>query len=240
MLSVFVCEDDKTQRERLERYIKNYIMIEDYDMQLVLSVDNPEDILEYLEKHPGITGLYFLDIDLKHEMTGIRLATEIREVDDLGKIVFVTTHGELSYLTFIHKVEAMDYIIKGVPEEVMVRVQECIRVAHKRHLNDQSNEKKVFKVKLGSKIRAISYSEIMFFESSTVPHKIILHMRDGQLEFYQSIRELENIAENFYRCHKSFVVNKEKIKNIDKKKREIEMENGEICLVSVRGIRGIL
>ena len=209
-------------------------------MQLVLSVDNPEDVLTYLVNHPGTTGLYFLDVDLKHKMTGIGLASEIREVDDLGKIVFVTTHGELSYLTFIHKVEAMDYIIKGSPEEVMARVHECIRVAQKRHLNDQSNEKKVFKVKVGSKIRAISYSEIMFFESSVVPHKIILHMADGQLEFYQSIRELENINENFYRCHKSFVVNKEKIKNIDKSRREIEMENGEICLVSVRGMRGIL
>ena len=79
----------------------------------------------------------------------------------------------------------------------------------------------------------------MFFESSTVPHKLILHTDTRELEFYGSIRDLEANDECLYRCHKSFVVNKNNIKSINKNLREIEMMNDEIVLVSVRAMRGL-
>ncbi len=239
MLSIFICEDDVAQRQRLELYIQNYIMIEEYDMELVLATHCPHEVLDYVQSHKNMTGLYFLDVELNDTMTGIDLAAEIRNYDDLGKIVFITTHSELAYMTFTYKVEALDYIIKDDSNDIQKRVGECMAIANKRYLNDHREEKKVFKVSVGSQIRGIDYREIMFFESSTVPHKIILHMENGQLEFYHSIKELANIATNFYRCHKSFVVNKENIKYIDKTKREIEMINEEICLVSVRGMKGL-
>lgn len=240
MLSVFICEDEKMQGEYLKKCITNTIMIEEYDMKFVMNTDSPYDILEYLKSHKGITGVYFLDVDLKSDMNGISLASKIRDYDDLGKIVFVTTHSELSYLTFLHKVEAMDYIIKGNADDVSNRIHECLKVINDRYTNIQLEERKFFKVKIGSQIRVIDYSEIMFFESSTVPHKIIIHMKNGQLEFYHSIKELSEMDENFYRCHKSFIVNKDNIKRIDKKNREIEMKNGEKCLVSIRAIRGLI
>ena len=240
MLSVFICEDIKSQRSQLEKYISNYIMMEELDMELVLSTDNPYGILEYLKSNTNTKGLYFLDVDLKSDITGIGLASEIRELDVLGKIVFVTTHGELTYLTFVYKVEAMDYIIKDTPENICKRVQECLDVANKRHLSDQNSEKKLFKIKTGSSIRGIDYSDIMFFESGSAPHKVILHMHNSQIEFYHTINELENIGDEFYRCHKSFVVNKNNIQNINKSEKIIEMVNGECCLISSRAMKGLL
>ncbi|MGH2251757.1 response regulator, partial [Enterococcus faecalis] len=108
--------------------------------------------------------LYFFDVDLQHELSGIALAYEIRKIDNIGKIIFVTTHSEMSYLTFTYKIEAMDYIIKDIPEEIDRRVRECIKVAHERYLSDiVSNKVKFFKVKVGDTIRSIPYDEIMFF-----------------------------------------------------------------------------
>ncbi|GGO06589.1 LytR/AlgR family response regulator transcription factor [Saccharibacillus kuerlensis] len=239
MLSVFICEDDSKQRERLEKIVADHIMIEALDMELVHTTGDPTSVLDYLDRHPKTTGLYFLDVDLKHEMSGIALASEIRERDNSGKIVFVTTHGELSYLTFIYKVEAMDYIIKDRSDEIERKVRECMVVACKRHLIDGGAQPRRFKIKVGEKTRSIDYQDIMFFESSSVPHKIILHMDNSQLEFYGSIKELEELGGSFYRCHKSYVVNKNNIKSIDRVKREIEMVNEEICLVSVRALKGL-
>lgn len=45
-------------------------------------------------------------------MNGFELAQEIRKFDPRGFIIFITTHAELSYMTFTYKVEALDYIIK--------------------------------------------------------------------------------------------------------------------------------
>ncbi|WP_241960035.1 PfkB family carbohydrate kinase, partial [Staphylococcus gallinarum] len=41
-----------------------------------------------------------------------KLASEIRKHDPVGNIIFVTSHSELTYLTFVYKVAAMDFIFK--------------------------------------------------------------------------------------------------------------------------------
>ncbi|EOH8714631.1 response regulator, partial [Enterococcus faecalis] len=110
MLSVIICEDNPKQRKRIETIIKNYIMIEDLDMELTLSTDDPQQVLEHVKDDPKQVRLYFFDVDLQHELSGIALAYEIRKIDNIGKIIFVTTHSEMSYLTFTYKIEAMDYI----------------------------------------------------------------------------------------------------------------------------------
>lgn len=240
MLSVFICEDVCAQKNLLEKYIRDYIMMEELDMELVMSTKNPYDILDYLKSNPNTRGLYFLDVDLKSDITGIGLAAEIRELDVNGYIVFVTTHGELTYLTFVYKVEAMDYIIKDTPEKICKRIQECLATANRRYLSNQKMEKKLFKIKTGSSVRYIDQSEIMFFESGLSPHKVILHLRNSQIEFYHTINDLANLGDDFYRCHKSFVVNKANIKNINKSEKLIETVNGEVCLVSSRAIKGLL
>lgn len=240
MLSVFICEDDAKQRENIEDYVQRAIMIEEHDMELVLSTSDPIALLNYVKEHPKETGLYFLDVDLGHEMSGIALASELREIDDLGKIVFVTTHAELSYLTFTYKVEAMDYIIKDKPENIRSRVQECVHTASKRYKSDKQKKKNILKVKAGDKVHVLEYDKIMFFETSPVAHKIIIHLDDSQLEYYGSIKDLPNISEDFYRCHKSFVINKKNIKHINKTDREVELVNGETCFISTRFLRGLI
>lgn len=237
MLSVIICEDDTKQLQRMTEIIQNYIMMEALDMQLVLETENPDKVLNYISENPNQQRLYFFDVDLQHELSGLTLAAQIRKVDDSGKIVFVTTHGELSYLTFTYKVEAMDYIIKDNPEEVGRRVRECIDLAMERYQMDAGNKKTPFKVKIGDTIRSIPYSEIMFFESSPAPHRVILHMENSQLEFYESIRELEEKDQCLFRCHKSFVVNTENIQTINKTERVATMKNGEEVLISVRAMR---
>jgi len=240
MLSIFICEDDEVQRARLEDAIKKFIFIEDMDLKIVLSTGNPDDVLNYLKENKGTTGLYFLDVDLGHEMTGIILGSRIREFDVLGKIVFVTTHGELSYLTFTHKVEAMDFIIKDNPDEITRRVTECIKVARERHLNDINLDKKMYTVKFGESTTIVDYDEIMFIEASDVPHKLLLHMDNAQMNYYGTLKEVEQSIPEFYRCHKSVVVNPKNIKEINKQTKEAEMVNGEYCLVSARAMKDLV
>jgi len=240
MLSIIICEDDKKQRERLEKTIADYVMIEAINMKIALSTDNPDVLLDYLEKNPKTTGLYFLDVDLQHKMNGITLASKIRKRDVLGKIVFVTTHGELSYLTFIHKVEAMDYVIKDGSENIRNRVQSCIDVAYERYLDDKHPDKKTYTIKVGDQMLNFPYEDIMFIESAETPHKLVLHLENGQLEYYGTLRDVEEVNPDFYRCHKSVIVNPKKIKEVDKSTKEAEMINGEYCLISARAMKGLM
>lgn len=239
MLSIVICEDDWKQRQTIETYIKNYVMIEELAIETVFSSGNPLEIIDYVKSQPKMIGIYFLDIDLGHEMTGLALAAEIRKYDTLGKIIFVTTHSEMTYLTFIYKVEAMDYLIKDSPEDLQKRVCESIDLAMKRIYQDSTENKRFFKLKDGDIVRSISLDDIIFFESSETPKKVIAHLENQDFEFYGNLTEIGNENDIFYRSHKSYLINPNHIVTVNKIDRTVEMSNGEICLVSIRAIKNL-
>lgn len=240
MIKVFICEDNKRQREKFTKTIENSIIIENFDMEVALSTENPDDIIIYL-KNNNVSGLYFLDVDLKSNINGIKLAELIREYDPRGFIVFVTTHAEMSYLTFIYKVEAMDYIIKDNYQNVNARIHQCIINANKKYTSKTTALQKNFNIKAKDKIINVEYDKILFFETSTIIHKVILHAIDRQIEFYSNMKSIEeNLDDRFYRCHRSFLVNKDNIKEIDISNKIIKMINDETCQASTRLIKGLL
>jgi len=243
MLHIFICEDNSKYRERVEKVIKDYIAVKDYDIDLALSTGSPTDILDYLKKHPTKKGLFFLDVNLYHEINGINLAIKIKEINSSAKIVFITIHAELSFLIFMHKIEALDYIIKDMPVDIEPRVMECISTAYKRYLDDKvpKYEHDYFKVRSGSQTWNIHIDEILFFETHlSMKHKVVLHMVNSQIEYRAPISEIADSNPNFYRCHKSFVINIKHIKLIDKAKNYLEMSNGEIVPITVRKISELL
>jgi two-component system response regulator AgrA len=240
MLSIVVCEDNEEQRKKITKFIEDSIMIENLDMKIDLSTGSPEETIDYLKENK-ISGLYFLDVDLNSAINGIKLAEIIREYDPRGFIVFVTTHAEMSYLTFIYKVEAMDYIIKDNPETVKERIHQCILNANKKYSSKVTELQKNFTIKADDKIINIEYSKILFFETSDIIHKVLLHVVDRQIEFYAKMKDIEaKLDDRFYRCHRSFLVNTDNIKEIDKKNRVVHMINGQQCFVATRLLKGLL
>lgn len=240
MLSILICEDNKEQRTRITKHIENSIMIENLDMEIALSTESPEETIEYLKKNE-ISGLYFLDVDLNSKINGIKLAEMIREYDPRGFIVFVTTHAEMSYLTFMYKVEAMDYIIKDNHETVKERIHQCILNAHKKYSSKATEMQKNFTLKAEDKVINIEYNKILFFETSNIIHKVLLHGVDRQIEFYAKMKDIEaKLDDRFYRCHRSFLVNKDNIKEIDINNRVVNMINGQQCFVATRLLKGLL
>ena len=99
-------------------------------MKLALSVGSPTDMLDYLQQHPQKKALYFLDIELQHKINGLDLATKIRTHDVGGKIVVVSSYLQHLHLIFTHRIEVLDFIVKG-DDSVARKVKECIEIAHR-------------------------------------------------------------------------------------------------------------
>ncbi|MGJ5713357.1 quorum-sensing response regulator AgrA [Staphylococcus auricularis] len=238
-MKIYICEDDPKQLENLKTIISNYIMIEEKEMEIELATDDPEAILERAKDTDEI-GCYFLDIQLNAEMNGMKLATELRKADPVGNIIFVTSHSELTYLTFIYKVAAMDFIFKDDPEEIKTRVIDCLKTAETRlKLLSQESSVETIELKRGSNSLYVQYDDVMFFESSSKSHRLIAHLDNRQIEFYGSLKELSKIDQRFFRCHNSFVINRHNIESIDSKTRTVNFKNGECCYASVRNIKKI-
>ena len=239
MLNIFVCEDNDMQRQIIVQIIQNTVLIEELDMQLVLDAGNPYVLLEKVKTSQN-TGIYFLDIDLNSNMNGMKLAQQIRLFDPRGFIVFITAHSELSYMTFQYRVEAMDFVLKDNPAEAKVKIRECLLHAMERYTLQTNKTHKVYTIEVGGRKINVDYDDIFFFETSRNIHKIILHAKDRQIEFTSTMKELTNaLDDNFVRCHRSFLVNKNCIKEVDAKNRIVHFTNGETCLMSTRMMKGL-
>lgn len=239
MLNILVCEDNDVQRQAIVQIIQNTVLIEELDMQLVLDTENPYELLDKV-KNGQNTGVYFLDIDLNSDMNGMKLAQQIRLFDPRGFIIFITAHSELSFMTFQYRVEAMDFVLKDNPAELKVKIRECLLNAMERYTLQTNKTHKVYTIDVGGRKISVDYDDIFFFETSGNIHKVILHAKDRQIEFSGTIKELEGILDDsFIRCHRSFLVNRNNIKEADAKNRIIYFTNGEACLMSTRMMKGL-
>ena len=234
MLDIFVCEDNAIQRRTIVQIIQNTVLLEELDMQIVLDAGDPYVLLEKVKASQN-TGIYFLDIDLNSSMNGMKLAQQIRLFDPRGFIIFISAHSELSYMTFQYRMEAIDFVLKDNPAEVNVKIRECLLNAMERYTLQTNKIHKVYTIDVSGRKINVDYDDIFFFETSSNIHKVILHAKDRQIEFSSTMKELTGTLEgSFVRCHRSFLVNKNNIKEIDAKNRIIYFTNGETCLISTR------
>ena len=236
MLNIFICEDDKVQLNRVKKIVEDFILIEELDFNLSLATENPYKVLDEIDNSQN-SGIYFLDIDLSCDINGMELAKKIREKDPRGYIIFITTHGEMSYLTFTYKVEAMDFIVKDMCDDLADRVTSCIMDAYNKH-SSLGVDKKMFSIEVDNKIIAIEQDKILFFETSEKVHKLKLYTSSRVIEFYGQMRDVEDkVDDNFIRIHRSYLINKNYIEVVDKSKMIVVLEGDYEALISSRKLK---
>lgn len=233
MLPVYICEDEESIRGMQRECLEKQIMIEGYDMEIVLCSGSPLKILEAVREAPG-RGIYFLDVELKGAaMDGFALGREIRKLDPRGFLVYVTAYGNLAFETFRYHLEALDYIVKESREKMEEGLRQSLFVITQRMRAEQGERREYFSVKVMDVVKHIPVDEIMFFETAGRTHRIELHGKNDRMDFIGSMRELEEaLGEHFLRAHRAYLVNTAQIAELDLKNREILMQNGERCLFS--------
>ena len=239
MLDIFICMSDEEERNSFIKIIETNLFIENINMKIIKVTGNPDEILELVKerKKPAI---YFLNVFLESDVNGIQFGAKLREYDKLGVIVYITQHIELLYLAYIYKVEALDYIIKDDSKKLEERIKSCLERANKKLSADNIAMKKI-KIKQGDIICSISIDDIYYFETSEKAHKIVLHKKEEVVEFIGNLKSLESsVNDNFFRCHKSYLINKSKIKEINTKDKTVLMENDKVCLVSKKVLNQLI
>lgn len=239
MLPIFLCDDVEENLLHIRNIIEKQIFIEELDMKVVCATQYPEKLLSVI-KNSSKPALYFLDVEMKHEMNGFCLAEKIREIDPRGFVVFITAHEEMSYLAFRYQLEAMDYISKGQTQEIPERILECLKNAQRRLVSKNNNVHKVLKVSAGEKIMLLSQEDIYCISTCATAHKIKVYLRDSVYEYFNTLQEIQQqLSEEFCQCHKSCIVNMQYVASFQEKERKLHLKNGQVCPVAVRKIRAV-
>lgn len=239
MIDVYICEDNQNQLNLFKKYITNTIIIEGMDMKIALTTSDPHELLQKILTAEN-TGLFFLDIDLKSDMDGLALAQRIRQIQPRCFIIFITSHSEMSFLTFQYKVEALDFIIKDTQEHIKSKIHECLLDVEQKYTSLNNGINRAFVIHQNDRCITIDYNDIICFETSANIHKVLLHAKKRVIEFSGQLKEVEKQLDyRFYRCHRSYIINRDNITEVDFTTLTVSMNNGETVPVSVRLKKGL-
>lgn len=167
--------------------------------------------------------LYFLDIQLG-DLTGMDIARKLRMNNTESEIIFTT--AVVDYIQEGYKVRAYRYLLK--PLKYKELKETMISYLELKKLKSQ----KFMVVEWKGILNKILISDITYIE---VRQKILTIHTEDEIYFTQnSISNIEKDLEvyNFFRCHKSYLVNMEHIQSIDK--TIIKLKNEEIPVSKYR------
>ena len=230
---IFVCDDDILQAQNIAKHIEKTQMIltseEDengavFAQPVIASTYN--QAIERINSKTINGGIYFLDMILDHEKTGLDLATRIKEKDQYAQIIFITTHDEMAYLTFQYHLEALDYIIKTDDQaELQDRITQTIELAIRKLIEIKTISEATFSYKLGHYIYKVNISDILYIATTSAAHRLELVTKTGISEFPGNIRKIAIDMPKLVKISQSYLVNPNNIKEIDLKMRVVSFGN---------------
>ena len=214
MLNFVLCDDSHTAIEKLSIMLDSIFIKNNLDGQIVFSTSNPYNLLKYVETHS--VNVVILDVDLNTDINGLKLAEKIRTQNKSIYIIFIT--GHLEYGLIAYKYKTFDYISKPLTIE---RLQETIL----RLYDDAFNNTHEY-LRLDNNKTIIKQDTVQYIKKEGM--KIIFHTDTRDYNSYSSFLKVStNLPQNFVRCHKSYIVNTDKITNIDIKTNTIYLNNSQ-------------
>ena len=213
MIQIAFCDDDQTVLDQLSALLEKYRAQRCVQIQCT-AFHSPLDLLAEIEKGTRYD-ILFLDVIMPAE-NGITAAKEIRQYDNVVKIIFLTSSAEFAVESYV--VGAYFYQLKPIWEDSFFRLTDSM-IAECRRADQRSL---ILRCKRG--VTRITLDSLEYCEVQG--RTLVLHLLDGTvIESSGSMDELaRQLADypGFLRPHRSYLVNMEYIHNITAKSITME------------------
>lgn len=242
---VFICDDDQEQINQLNQIlgIAEVIMSdEDKNVEFPsLSAHSYEEAEEVIKDNVWDGGIYFLDVELgesPYEDSGFDIAEKIKEQDERAQIIFVTSHADLSIITYQRRLGPVDYIVKSPNQvEFKKRVIKTLDVATYQLSKLNQIKKVTFSYKVGRHVRNVNMDDVIYIATTSVPHKLLLTLVDGESQFFGSINKTASDNPLLETISQSCLANPKNIEAIDLKNHRVQFVNGDVEDFSQSSVR---
>ena len=220
-----IVDDESLALSRLKRLL-NENGIDD-----ITAFDNPIEALKEVTKTKF--DAVFLDISMPN-ITGLELADSIIQLEPKTFIIFQTAYSEFALDAY--KSGGMAYLMKPIESNDIKNILEKIR-----NFKTSSEESKKILGKRGDKLYLIDINDIYYIKADL--DEVIVKIKEKDAYVRRKIGDLEILlnGKNFFRVHRSYIVNVDKIKSmrsIDQSKLEISFEGiAEIVTSSKEGAK---
>lgn len=220
MIKFIVCDDNTEALEIASQAVTKTMMKYDTEYKICKFTKYDTKLKEVI-KDEFNTKIYILDIELP-TVSGLEIASEIREIDNDSTIIFVTAHSECKSDIFYSRLEAIDFISKYY--RYQERLSETIE-----HVLQKIYKSKTLDFTYNYVYNRILYKEINYIEKLPSQNKCIIHLANGDEKgIVSSIIALkEKLGPMFYQTHKACLINLSNIRHIDYVNFTIYFKNGD-------------
>jgi two-component system, LytTR family, response regulator len=205
-LRCLLVDDEPLALELLESYVSKTP-----SLQLSGKCSSAFEAMEFMESNE--VDLLFLDIQMPG-LTGLELSKNLM---DGPRVIFTTAFEQYALQGF--KVDALDYLLKPVSyPEFLASVNKAKRWFELQDRQRGQETRNSIFVKTDYKLVQIDLNQILYIEGLKDYVKIFTEGSDKAILSLMSMKSLEeNLPESrFMRVHRSFIVNLEKIKTIER------------------------
>ncbi|HBG7285456.1 response regulator transcription factor [Clostridioides difficile] len=242
-MDILLFDNDVNFGRKLKDCINNILIKEGFDNDIVKLYHNVDLLLKDIDAKNKVR-IFFIGVDFEYNLNkymcdGLWLAQEIRRNDYLSPIIFISNYVEISMSIFYYRLEAMDFISKYDMDIAEGRIRACIKTSHERYLKEINYPENFFVIYRKFELWRIPFSDIIYFETCTAPHKIKLVTEEQEIELYRSLKSIVDLDECLFRIHKSFIVNREHIISLNVKGKFVKMSNGDKCPISDRSLQSV-
>ena len=224
MITAASVDDDPNIRETLQAALITDTQKRRIPVQLSVCASGSEFLTLPQEKWD----LVLMDVEMPGQ-NGIETARQLRRVNDRAAIIFITNY--IQYALEGYEVQAFRYLLKPIDaaqfEQVVGTALDEIHHRQTAYLQ----------LKGRSEIIRLAIDELIYAE--TERGHLLLHTPGKVLECYSTMEKLEQELkqEAFFRCHSSFLVALEAVRQIEK--QDVVLKDGTRVPVSKNRKKGM-
>lgn len=226
-LSILIVDDEPIQRRIMREFC--------VQSRFFSVIDEAKDGIEAIEKlNSAHFDLLLLDINMPL-LSGLSLA---RTLKHHTKVIFVTAYAEHAVDAF--ELNALDYLLKPVAFERFIQAIQKL-VPEEKPEQTPSENPTFITLKQGKKTLKVNTADILYCEAKG--NNIFICLADEtHLDVYMPLSKLQEELPNsiFVRVHRSFIVNKEKIKAVENNLLHIGSAKVPVGANFKEGVKGLM
>ena len=204
-LKCIIIDDEPVARKILQEFIEEI----DY-LELAGQAENPLKAIPLLNDND--IDLIFLDINMP-KINGIDF---LKSSKTTANVIMTTAYAE--YAVEAYGLDVLDYLVKPIAFDRFFKACNKAKEINVLRKNIQVQPDKLndhFFIKCNNQIEKVFYDDLLYAEAML--NYVMLYTNSKKMMVYVTIKNLEEQlpADIFIKVHKSFIVNKTKIKSIE-------------------------
>lgn len=206
ILKIALCDDELDNIKIIAKLLESEIINQDLNAEIVLLTDNQDEVYRAIANRE--IDILFLDVDFKNGgKNGLEFAEMLRKINKEFFLIFLTAHQRYMHVSFYTKV--FDYLVKPISKDIITEIISRLK-------EEFTSNKNLF-LKLNKWI-SVRTDDILYIEKQG--NKSIIITQYGEYSTQKTLDLLlDELPKNFSKSHRSYIVNENKILNIDKKNK---------------------